>query len=72
VRRWGFDDGAFGFPFAEAFYEAGVGLDACAVALDVGKGGVVGHAAGADEVGDDDGGAAGDALGWGLVGGMLL
>jgi hypothetical protein len=54
-------------PLLETGDEARVGLDAGALGLDVGEGLVEGHAVVADEVGDDDGGGAGDALAATLV-----
>jgi hypothetical protein len=49
-------------PLLQHRHEAGVGLDACPTGLDEGVGLFVGLAVFADEVGDDDGGGAGNAL----------
>lgn len=49
-------------PVTEAGDESGVGLDAGALFADVGVGLVIGHAVLGYQVGDDDGGGAGDAL----------
>ena len=50
-------------PFLEALYETRVGFDAGPVLLDKGKRELVRHAVVFDEIGDDNGSAARDALG---------